>query len=99
MINIEDLTLFLNVIRIDSTYIDGTHLYNDVLAFMPQLNKFTFSINTNVLNTKPEIVFPSNDDIQHSFIEKGNRHIGSHVDNRLSRMSGQCHVYSKLTSY
>jgi hypothetical protein len=94
MINIENLTLFLNVIRIDSIYIDGTHLYEDVLTFMPQLDKFTFSINTHVLNNKPEILFPSNDDIQHSFIEKGNQHIGLHVDNRLSRMSGQCHVFS-----
>ncbi|CAF3429032.1 unnamed protein product [Rotaria socialis] len=94
MVNIEDLTLFLNVIRDDSTYIDGTHLYNDVLAFMPQLHKFTFSINTNVLNIDTNIVFLSNDDIQRSFIEKGNRHVGSYVHNRLARMGGQCHIFS-----
>jgi hypothetical protein len=94
MINIEDLTLFLNLIRVDSTYIDGTHLYNDVLAFMPQLHKFTFSINTTVLNTDLELVLPSNDDIRLSFIEKGNRHFGSRVHNRLCEMIGQCHIFS-----
>ncbi|CAF1020506.1 unnamed protein product [Rotaria sordida] len=92
MINIEDLTLFLNVVRFNSTYIDGTHLYNDILVFMPQLQKFTFSINTSLSNS--QIVFPSNDDIQYSFIEKGNRHVGSYVQNRLSMQIGQCHVYS-----
>ena len=92
MINIEDLTLFLNVVRVGLTYIDGTHLYNDILAFMPQLHKFTFSINTNLSNS--HIVFPSNADIQHSFIEKGNRHVGSYVHNRLYVKIGQCHVFS-----
>jgi hypothetical protein len=94
MINIEDLTLFLNVIRSNTTYIDGTHLYNDILAFMPLLHKFTFSIKTNVLNTDTELLFPSADDVKHSFIEKGNRHVGSYVHNTLSGMHGQCHVFS-----
>ncbi|CAF3079538.1 unnamed protein product [Rotaria sp. Silwood2] len=95
MMNIGDLTLFLNVRRLDSiyidNYIDGTHLYNDVLAFILQLHKFTFSINTyaRISNTG----FPSNDDIQHSFIQKGNRHVGSYVHNRLHMQTGQCHVF------
>jgi hypothetical protein len=100
MINIEDLTLFLNVGRLDSidtnmyidAYIDGTHLYNDVLAFMPQLHKLTFSINTCARIS--DIGVPSNDYIQHSFIEKGNRYVGSYVHNRLHMQTGQCHVFS-----
>ncbi|CAF3908588.1 unnamed protein product [Rotaria sordida] len=100
MIHIEDLTLFLNVGRLGSinmddyinAYIDGTHLYNDVFAFMPQLHRFTFSINTCAPISN--IGFPSNDDIEHSFIEKGNRHVGSYVHNRLPIQTGQCHVFS-----
>jgi hypothetical protein len=96
MTSIEDLTLLLMVERpfdiyIDA-YIDGTHLYNDVLAFMPQLHKFTFSFNTCARISS--IGFPSNNDIQHSFIEKGNRHVGSYVHNRSAMQIGHCHVFS-----
>ncbi|UJR29663.1 hypothetical protein I4U23_017211 [Adineta vaga] len=94
MINIENLTLFLHVIRTDSAYIDGTDLYKDVLDFMPQLDRFIFSINTEVFTFDTELVFPSNDDIQQSFIKKGNRRISSHVYNRIEQMNGKCHIYS-----
>ena len=94
MLNIEDLTLFLSVLRTDSTYVEGTHLYDDILAFMPQLYKFVFSINTAVENCNPAIELLSHDDIRYSLIEKGNRHIGSHINNRVLGMRGQCHVYS-----
>ncbi|CAF4857114.1 unnamed protein product, partial [Rotaria sp. Silwood1] len=40
MLNLEELTLFLSIIRNESTYIDGTQLYNDFLINIPRLNKF-----------------------------------------------------------
>ncbi|CAF4624052.1 unnamed protein product [Rotaria sp. Silwood1] len=43
MLNLEELTLFLSIIRNESTYIDGTQLYNDFLINIPRLNKFIFS--------------------------------------------------------
>ncbi|CAF3171500.1 unnamed protein product, partial [Rotaria sp. Silwood2] len=100
MIHIEDLTLFLDVGRFCpsytddyiNAYIDGTHLYNDVFAFMPQLHRLNFSINTCARISN--IGFPSNDDIQHSFIQKGNRNVGSYIHNRLRIQTGQCHVFS-----
>ncbi|CAF4192963.1 unnamed protein product [Adineta steineri] len=70
MINLEELILFLSVVRVDSTLIDGTELYNQVLVHMLHLNKFIFSINTNVLSINNEMDVPSNEDIQNSFIGK-----------------------------
>ncbi|CAF1190786.1 unnamed protein product [Adineta steineri] len=79
MINLEELILFLTVIRTDSTFIDGTELYDQVLVHMSQLNKFIFSINTNVLIENNEIDIPSNEHIQDSFIGREYGQVGSYV--------------------
>ena len=54
MINLEELKLFLQVSRVNSSYIDGIQLHDEILIYMPRLNKFIFSINTSVFtkNTK-----------------------------------------------
>ena len=70
MINLEELTLYLLVRRFDSTYLDSIQLYDQILIYMPRLNKFTFSINTFVTNNNIRIDFPANEDIQRSFIGK-----------------------------
>jgi hypothetical protein len=79
MINLEELILFLLVIRVDSTLIDGNELNNQVLIHMSHLNKFVFSINTCVLFKKNEIYLPLNEDIQHSFIGRQYGQVGSYV--------------------
>ena len=79
MINLEELILFLSVVRIDSTFIDGIELYDQVLIHMSHINKFIFSINTAVLIINNEINVPSNADIQHSFIGREYGQIGSYV--------------------
>ncbi|CAF0767868.1 unnamed protein product [Adineta steineri] len=79
MINLEELTLFLTVIRTDSTFIDGTELYDEVLVHMSQLSKFVFSINTGVFIVNNEIDEPLNEDIQNSFIGKEYGRVGSYV--------------------
>ncbi|CAF1346940.1 unnamed protein product, partial [Rotaria sordida] len=71
MINLEELILYLSLIRFDSTYVDGIQLSDQILIYMPQLNKFTFSINIWVDNKNTIIDLSSNEDIQHSFIGKG----------------------------
>ncbi|CAF1301761.1 unnamed protein product [Rotaria sordida] len=68
MINLEELILFLSIIRFNSTFIDGIQLYDQFLIYMPRLNKFTFSIITVVVNNN--IHLSSHKDIQHSFIGK-----------------------------
>jgi hypothetical protein len=63
MINLEELILYLSVIRMNSTYIDGTHLHDEIFIYMPRLNKFTFNLNTVVVNKNIGITLPSNEDI------------------------------------
>jgi hypothetical protein len=95
MINLKELTLFLSVLKSYSTFIDGIQLHDQFLIYMPQLNKFTFSINTNVLNKDIIIDLQSNEDIQRSFIGKGYGQVGSYVHNRQERNIGMSHVYSR----
>ncbi|CAF1260334.1 unnamed protein product, partial [Adineta steineri] len=76
---LEELRLFLNVIRKD-TYevVDGNNLYNDILIHLSQLKIFQFSIYTYLFNTNVSINdFPSNDDIQRSFNPNRFGQIGS----------------------
>ncbi|CAF4749240.1 unnamed protein product, partial [Rotaria sp. Silwood2] len=94
MPNIEELTLCLSIIRTESTYIDGTHLYDEILIHMPQLNKFIFSINTLVFNKNVRINLPSNNDIQHSFSRRGYQQIGSYTHDKSTETGNICHVYS-----
>jgi hypothetical protein len=94
MINLEELILFLTVIRINSTYIDGIQLYDEILIYMPQLNKFTFSINTSIIIKKIKINFSSNEEIQRSFIGRGYGQVGSYVYPEPMRSVGSSHVYS-----
>ena len=94
MLNLEELTLFLSVIRTESTYIDGTQLYDEVLSHMPRLNKFTFSIHTHLINNNVRMDLPSNDDIRNSFIRRGYQQVDSFADDELMNNDGNCHVYS-----
>ncbi|CAF0851724.1 unnamed protein product [Rotaria sp. Silwood1] len=94
MLNLEELTLFLSIIRNESTYIDGTQLYNDFLINIPRLNKFIFSILTHIINNHIKIDLPSKNDILNSFIERGYQQVDSYTDEKLTYNRGYCHVYS-----
>ncbi|CAF1288101.1 unnamed protein product [Adineta steineri] len=106
MINLKELTLFIGVIRVDSTLIDGTELYDQVLVHMSHLNKFVFSINTSVLIMNNEIDLPSNEDIQNSFIGREYGEVGSYVhleprtaedeiDFKQVKAISRSHIYSR----
>jgi hypothetical protein len=79
MINLEELMLFLTVIKIDSNFIDGFQLHDEIIIYMAKLNKFLFSINTNVILKNTDIDFSLNEYIQHSFIGNGYGPVGSYV--------------------
>ncbi|CAF2083744.1 unnamed protein product, partial [Rotaria magnacalcarata] len=85
MPNIEELTLFLSVIRMESTYIDGIHLHDEILIHVPRLDKLLFSITTILYNINAKIELPSNDDIQRGFIEKEIYQADSYVINDPSK--------------
>jgi hypothetical protein len=80
MINLEELTLSVSILKYDSNDIDGTNLYNDILVHMPQLNKFTFTIINQIVLKNIKIDFPSNDKIQSSFNKTKFNQIGSYAD-------------------
>ena len=92
--NLEELTLFLFVKKINSTYINGIHLNDEILIHMSRLNKFTFSITTLVCNRNSNIILHSNDNIQRSFIDRRYQQIGSYADDNIMKLRGRCHIYS-----
>ncbi|CAF2723094.1 unnamed protein product [Rotaria sp. Silwood2] len=94
MINLENLKLYISIIRSNRNYIDGNQLYDDILIYMPRLNKFTFNIQTFVDKRNDEIIFSSNEDIQHSFNRKQYGSVGSYVETFTRENKYKCHHYS-----
>jgi len=80
MINLEELTLYLSILRINLNSVDGIHLQDDVLSYMPRLTKFIFNIETAITNKKNDLVLSSNEDIQRSLIQRGFGPVGVHID-------------------
>ena len=58
MLNLEELTLYVSVIRTELTYIDGDQLYEEILNYLQRLNKFIFNINTKIINKRIGIDLP-----------------------------------------
>ncbi|CAF1354080.1 unnamed protein product [Adineta steineri] len=98
MVNLEALTLFLFLTRIDVDYINGIQLHTDVLIYLPRLEKFTFSIHTGVIMERIKIHFSSNEDIQNSFTGREYGQVGSYVCTQplksMNHCKGHCHIYS-----
>ncbi|CAF4966095.1 unnamed protein product [Rotaria sp. Silwood1] len=65
MSNLEELTLYLTI---DSrtAFIDGTHIYNEILSHVPQLHIFNFCICTEI-KMDDLVHHLSKDDIQETF--------------------------------
>jgi hypothetical protein len=93
MLNLEELSLQLSVLRRES-FVDGNQLYDEVLNYMPRLNKFIFNIHTQICNSQDGFTLPSNLDIRSSFIKRGFESIDTCADDRLMDCIGNCHVYS-----
>ncbi|CAF2140517.1 unnamed protein product, partial [Rotaria magnacalcarata] len=94
MTNLEELTLLRSILRVDCSYVDGVHLYDEIPIHMPRLNKFTFSIVSQTVNKNIKINLPSNDNIQSSFIKRGYNQVGSYADFNSTTNVARCHVYS-----
>jgi hypothetical protein len=97
MSNLEELILNLSIDRSKphKSFIDGNNLKNDIISQMPKLNKFVFSIHSNLyLDDLSHL--PSNDDIQRTFKGLEDYQIISYIDyfpNGKYKF-GQCHIYS-----
>ena len=91
MINLEELILYLLVIRVDSTYIDGIELYDHI----PRLNQFSFSITTSIIRENiPELDFSSNEYIESTFIGRGYGQVRSYVYSNPMKEFSRCDIYS-----
>jgi hypothetical protein len=94
MINLEELKLYLSVMRVDSAYIDGIQLYDQFLIYMTQLNTFTFNIQTTISSENDTVELQSNEDIQRSFIGRYYQQVESYVLTDPMKTEGICHIYS-----
>ena len=94
MTNLEELTLHLFIIRIDKNHVDGIQLHDDILIFMPRLNKFIFSFDTAVVKVDTEITFPSNEEMQRSFSAREYGLVHSHVEVFSREKARRVHRYS-----
>ncbi|CAF4398270.1 unnamed protein product [Rotaria socialis] len=91
MTHLEKLTLYLRV-RNRSSFVNGTHLHNEILVHMPQLHTFIFYISTeNNINESVHRI--SNDDIQQTFTHTRYARTGCMV-NYLNTFKAICHVFS-----
>ncbi|CAM4778579.1 unnamed protein product [Rotaria magnacalcarata] len=90
MLQLENLTLNL-LVRGRNSFIDGTHLTNDVLCKIPNLHTFIFNIITHNVIMDEEFL-PTSDDVERALIQRA-YNVGSCTDYCPVAM-GQCHIYS-----
>ncbi len=93
---LKELTLYL-VIENRNRFIDGTHLQNEILVYMPQLHSFTFYISTYT-NTFDLVHHLSSEDIQQTFTNIGREDVVSIVKNS-SRERIVCSIFSLPFSF
>ena len=93
MLYLEKLDLHLNNVVRDKGLISGNTLKENIINYMPQLNKFTFNIRlfNHISN---QINLPSNEDIQYTFKHFKDNQIISCVDYFEKRQCSCCHIYS-----
>lgn len=75
---------------------DGTQLYDDLLTQLPLVNKFIFSIWTNIDKKDVEINFSSNKYIQRSFSRNEYGPIQCHMHFKIDATSIQFHMNLKF---
>jgi hypothetical protein len=90
MSRLEMLTLSLRVCgRI--SFIDGTHLDNEILSKMSHLRTFNFDIATEHVIMDKELL-PTSDDVRHRLIQRG-YNVDCYIDYNIDG-KGRCHFYS-----
>ncbi|CAF4429762.1 unnamed protein product [Rotaria sp. Silwood2] len=96
MSNLEELFLNISIglSTPDKSFIDGNDLKRDIINHMPKLNKFVFSIHSN-LDVDDLTHLPSNEDIQRTFKGLEDYQIISYIHYLPDDQIGQCHIYSQ----
>jgi hypothetical protein len=91
MSRLEIFTLSL-VVGDRTSFIDGTHLNNDILSKMPHLRTFTCDIVTEHVIMDKELL-PTTDDVRYALIQRG-YNVDCYIDYYDARGMGRCHIYS-----
>lgn len=94
MINFKELQLYVTVYRPNRSYIDGVQLSAHVLNHLPQLQRFTFHIQTDVPNNESNLPLLTNETIQRSFSGRDYQQVASFVHNDPDSIDGKCQIYS-----
>jgi len=87
---LEELSLYLRMEN-RNRFIDGTHLENEILVYMPQLHSFTFYISTYT-HTVDLVNHLSSEDLQQTFTNIGREDVVSIVNN-ISREQIVCSIF------
>ncbi|CAM4924218.1 unnamed protein product [Rotaria socialis] len=90
MLQLEELTLSL-IVGDQTSFIDGTHLVNNILNRMSYLQTFIFNIITEYVRMDEELL-PTLDDIERPLIQRG-FNVNCYTDYN-EFYNGQCHIYS-----
>ncbi|CAF3240512.1 unnamed protein product [Rotaria sp. Silwood2] len=89
--NLERLTLYLCV-RNDYSFVNDTHLNDEILLYMPQLHTFIFYISTETVVC--DLIHPkSNDDMQKPFINTKYGQM-AYITESFYMFDNMCHIYS-----
>jgi len=91
MLNLEELTLYLAIDN-RTTFIDGNHIYNEILIHMPQLHTFKFCFCTDI-RIDPLVNHLSKDDIQQILINIKCQQQMECIVNYLN-LTGTSHIFS-----
>jgi hypothetical protein len=91
MLNLEELTLYLAIDN-RTTFIDGNHIYNEIVIHMPHLHTFYFCFCTDI-RIDPLVNHLSKDDIQQTFINIKCQQQMECIVNYLN-LTGTCHIFS-----
>ncbi|CAF1172263.1 unnamed protein product [Rotaria sordida] len=91
MIYLEKLTLYIRLVD-RSTFVDGTHLHNEILMHMSQLHRFNFYISTQI-PIDDSVHHLSDDNMQQTFNNIGYYQTSCIIDYYCSS-NAICHVFS-----
>ena len=92
---LEELTLYLTVSKADcSSTVDGQALHDDVVAHMPRLKQFHFSIITKLVNMDTQLVHQTNEELRRSLVANNFHQVGSYMDPFITSALSTGHVYS-----
>jgi hypothetical protein len=95
MSHLEELTLNISIEN-RATFVDGTHIHNEILIHMPQLHTFIFHISTDVEIADGDHRL-SYDDIQQTFNKVGYQQVAGIIQYGIH--NGICHVFSLPFSF